>query len=74
MLDEPFSHVMPVHVDAIKNLIVREKTRKGILITDHLYEHIVDICDDLYALSNGKAYLTNSSHDLEALGYVKNLI
>ena len=71
MLDEPFSHVMPVHVEAIKRLIVREKSNKGILITDHLYEHIMDICDELYVLSNAKTYLTKSSDDLETLGYLK---
>lgn len=71
MLDEPFTHVMPVHVDTIKNLIVREKKNKGILITDHLYKNIIDICDNLYVINNGKTYLTNSLQDLETLGYAK---
>ncbi|MDA3944978.1 MAG: ATP-binding cassette domain-containing protein [Bacteroidetes bacterium] len=71
MLDEPFSQVMPVHVETIKNLILREKKKKGILITDHLYKYIIDICDELYVLSNGKTYLTNDIRDIEALGYTK---
>lgn len=70
MLDEPFSQVMPIHVDTIKQLIVREKQNKGIIITDHMYRHIIDICDDLYTISNGKTYLTKSLDDLEALGYI----
>ncbi|HRZ98720.1 MAG TPA: ATP-binding cassette domain-containing protein, partial [Paludibacter sp.] len=61
MLDEPFSQVMPIYIDTIKNLIVREKQNKGIIITDHLYKHIVDICDDLYVINNGKTYLTKDS-------------
>jgi ABC-type lipopolysaccharide export system ATPase subunit len=73
MLDEPFSHVMPVHIDAIKKMIVRRKAHKGILITDHLYEHIIDICDDLYVINNGKTHLTNSIDDLEIMGYVRKL-
>ena len=72
LLDEPFSQVMPIHVDSIKKLIVSEKERKGILITDHLYEHVLDISDDLYVLSEGETNLTNSLQDIESLGYVNS--
>lgn len=71
MLDEPFSQVMPIHVDSIKKLILREKENKGIIITDHIYKHIVDICDDLYVINNGKTYLIKSIEDLETLGYAR---
>tara|TARA_R110002124_G_scaffold94717_3_gene238842 strand:+ start:760 stop:1422 length:663 start_codon:yes stop_codon:yes gene_type:complete len=72
LLDEPFSQVMPLHIDKIKQLILREKENKGITITDHMYQHVIDISDDLYVISNGKTYLTNSPKDLETLGYVRN--
>jgi len=72
MLDEPFSHIMPVHLDTIKKLIVQEKENKGILITDHMYEHITDICDDLYVIRDGKTFLTDNIQDLEALGYLRD--
>lgn len=71
MLDEPFSQVMPVHVDSIKKLILREKENKGVIITDHMYQHIIDICDDLYVLNNGETYLTKSIDDLQRLGYAR---
>jgi len=71
MLDEPFSHVMPVHIETIKNLILREKQKKGIIITDHLYKYIIDICDDLYVIRNGKTHLTKDVQDIEILGYAK---
>jgi len=71
MLDEPFTHILPLHVDTIKRLIEREKKTKGILITDHLYKHIIDICDDLYVISNGKTWLVDGIQDLERLGYTK---
>lgn len=71
MLDEPFSQIMPVHVDTIKTIIVREKKNKGILLTDHLYKHIFDICDNLYVITNGKTHLTKSKQDVETLGYAK---
>lgn len=71
LLDEPFSQVMPIHIASIKQLILREKTNKGIIITDHLYEHITDICEHLYVISDGKTYLTNSTNDLATLGYTR---
>lgn len=73
LLDEPFSHVMPVHVESIKKLILKEKEYKGIIITDHLYKHIIDICDTLYVISGGKTYLTTSNQDLESLGYIRGV-
>jgi len=70
MLDEPFSQVMPKHVSTIKRLINDEKKNKGIIITDHLYEHIIDICDEIYVIANGKTYLTKDRSDLIQLGYL----
>lgn len=57
MLHEPFSQVMPIHVDTIKKIIQREKFRKGVIVTDHIYGHIIDIRDDLYVINNGKHIL-----------------
>lgn len=71
MLDEPFSKVMPVHVDSIKKIIQKEKQNKGIIVTDHLYQHIIDISDNLYVLNDEKIHLTTSIQDLESLGYVR---
>ena len=70
MLDEPFSQVMPIHLNTIKDLIVREAQNKGIIVTDHLYKHIVDICDSLYVINNGETYLTKELTDLEKHEYV----
>jgi ABC-type lipopolysaccharide export system ATPase subunit len=71
MLDEPFSQVMPVHVETIKNLILKEKKNKGIIITDHLYRYVIDICDSLYLINNGKTYLVIDIRDIETHGYAK---
>lgn len=72
MLDEPFSQVMPKHIDSIKTLVQKEKKNKGIIITDHLYKHIIDICDNLYVISNGKTFLTKNIEDLVELEYINN--
>ena len=70
MLDEPFSHVMPVHVETLKRILINEKKNKGILITDHLYKHITEMSDNLYVIANGKTYLTKGLNDLKTFGYI----
>ena len=73
MLDEPFSHLSPIHIEVVKELIQQEKANKGFLITDHMFRHIVQICDDLYVLADGKMHLTKDVQELEFLGYTKCL-
>jgi len=70
LLDEPFSEVMPLHVDTIKQLIIQQKENKGIIITDHLYRHVLDISDHLYVIKNGKTYIAKDKNDLIKLGYL----
>ena len=74
MLDEPFSQIMPLHVSKIKSLISDEKNSKGILITDHLYQHIIDLSDSLYVVDNETIYLTREVSDLVKYGYIHNSI
>lgn len=74
MLDEPFSQVMPVHLETIKLIIGEEKKNKGIIMTDHLYEHVAAISDDLYVIVNGKTYLTRDLNDLITLGYTNKIL
>ena len=71
MLDEPFTHITPVYIEKLSALLIEEKKNKGLLITDHMYRHIIDICDSLYILKNGKTHLTKSISDIEELGYAK---
>ena len=69
MLDEPFTHLSPIQVERVKALLIEEKERKGFLISDHMYRHIIEISDHLYVLVNGKTHLTKETADIERLGY-----
>lgn len=71
ILDEPFTHLNPIQIDKVKELLLEEKKHKGLLITDHLYQHIVDICDNLYVLSDGKTHVTKNREDIETFGYAR---
>jgi ABC-type lipopolysaccharide export system ATPase subunit len=71
MLDEPFSHIMPLHVEKIKEVLQNEKQVKGFFITDHMFRPATDISDDLYVLNDGKTHLTSDITDIEKLGYAR---
>lgn len=71
MLDEPFSHLMPLQIEKMKEIIHNEKKTKGFLITDHMFRQVIDICDSFYVLTDGKSYLTNNINDIEKLGYAR---
>ena len=71
MLDEPFTHLNPLQIEKVKALLVEEKRNKGLLITDHMYKHVIEVCDDFYILTNGQTYLAKSIADLEAYGYAR---
>lgn len=71
MLDEPFTHIMPLHIEKMKDILMLEKLKKGFLITDHLYRQTIDICDNLYILNNCKVHLIKQLEDIEKFGYVR---
>jgi ABC-type multidrug transport system ATPase subunit len=71
MLDEPFTHLNPTQIEKVKELLLEEKANKGLLITDHMYKHIIDVADDLYVLANGKTHLIKNLTEIEDLGYAR---
>jgi ABC-type multidrug transport system ATPase subunit len=70
LLDEPFTHLHPVQIDKVKQLLVAEKNNKGFLVTDHLYEHLLDISSSVYLLNDGQTHLITMKGDLDRLGYI----
>ncbi|MHC2993490.1 hypothetical protein OB13_18625, partial [Pontibacter sp. HJ8] len=71
MLDEPFTHLNPIQIDKVKDFLLEEKQNKGLIITDHMFRHVLDICNTLYLLTNGKTHLVRTTEEIEALGYVR---
>jgi lipopolysaccharide export system ATP-binding protein len=71
LLDEPFTHLMPLQIEKMTELIREEKVNKGIFITDHLYRHVVDLSDDLYLLADGKSHLLKDPAGIKELGYAR---
>lgn len=69
-LDEPFSHLAPIHIETVKQLIAEEKKDKIIIISDHLYRHIIDSSDMIYLLQNGSTKLVENLKELETYKYL----
>lgn len=70
LLDEPFSGLMPLHIECTKELIAQAKSTKGIILSDHLYRHTMEMADEIYLLSNGKTYLIKDREELVFRGYL----
>jgi ABC-type multidrug transport system ATPase subunit len=73
LLDEPFSGVMPIHIEHLCNYLAELKTNKGIIITDHFHKHITSMADRLYVLANGKTYGIQNKEQLIQYGYLNAL-
>jgi ABC-type multidrug transport system ATPase subunit len=73
LLDEPFSHIMPVHVEQLKMLIARQKQKKGIIITDHLYNDLLSLSDQVYLVKEGKSIFIRDMDELVLHGYLRHI-
>ncbi len=72
ILDEPFSGIMPVHIEVIKKVIQEQKQKKGIIITDHLYRQVTEITDRLYVMRDGQTYPLKTADQLIDFGYISS--
>lgn len=73
ILDEPFTWVDPVSIDRVKALI-RERSRDhGIIITDHNYEAISSVADNLFVIADGYTSPVRGREDLVRHGYLRAL-
>ncbi|MBL7692370.1 MAG: ATP-binding cassette domain-containing protein [Flavipsychrobacter sp.] len=73
LLDEPFSHIMPLHVARLQQLMQEQKLHKGIIITDHMYAPLLDICDNIYLMKEGHTVFIRNREDLILHGYLSSL-
>jgi ABC-type multidrug transport system ATPase subunit len=76
LLDEPFTHLMPLQIEKVKDLLLEYRSKKAFLITDHLYRDVLSVSDELYFLSGGAthqvdnpAQLMDNPGGIEKFGY-----
>ena len=71
VLDEPFSFLAPVAVERIQDLIRRQKSSKGIILSDHNYNAILEVSDEVLLLSDGYVHQVRDRSDLVRYGYCR---
>lgn len=70
ILDEPFSYLMPIHTERIIQIMQQVKQQKGLIVTDHMYRHILAVSDNLYVLNNGSTRPVRTADELVRYGYL----
>ena len=70
ILDEPFSQIDPVNIEAVQQLIREKKHEKGIIVTDHNYEAISKVTDNLFVIADGYTSPVECRDDLVRYGYL----
>lgn len=67
ILDEPFNGVDLDTVQKIKTLLLKLKSRKTIIITSHILESLLPICDSISYLNNKKIEFTKSTKNFDEI-------
>jgi len=70
ILDEPFRGLSPILIDRTKQMIFKQSATKGIIISDHDYENVIDIATKSYILHEGKLSIMTHRQQLTDLGYL----
>ncbi len=71
ILDEPFTQVDPVNIDEVKALIRERSKDHGIIVTDHNYDAISSVADNLFVIADGYTSPVRCREDLVRHGYLR---
>jgi ABC-type multidrug transport system ATPase subunit len=72
MLDEPFSMIEPIYKDVIKGLLLELKKSKGIILTDHYYNDVLEITDKNFVIKDAKKIEIKDKNDLGKYEYLNS--
>jgi len=72
LLDEPFSMIEPIFKEVIKNLLIELKGSKGIILTDHYYNDVLEIASEKFIIKNSEKIKVINRSDLVTHGYLKS--
>ena len=71
ILDEPFTQVDPVSIEAVQAIIRERAKDHGIIITDHNYDALSTVADNLFVIADGYTNQVHSREDLVRHGYLR---
>lgn len=68
MLDEPFNSLDTESTYILQQVLLRLKlSGLTILLSSHIFEPLINICDEMFYLANGKCVKMKSKHDLSEI-------
>jgi lipopolysaccharide export system ATP-binding protein len=70
LLDEPFNGIAPIIIDSIKEIIKTQSESKGIILTDHDYNNVLDVANKYYLLFDGGLKEMRNKADFIEWGYI----
>ena len=73
VLDEPFTQVDPVNIDEVKTLIRERAKEHGVIVTDHNYDAISSVADNLFVIADGYTNRVQNEEDLVRYRYLSTV-
>ncbi len=73
LFDEPFSMIDPLYKVKISELLVQLQQHKGIIITDHYHDDVLNITTNNIILKDGFSHKINSKEELKKMGYLSKI-
>jgi ABC-type multidrug transport system ATPase subunit len=70
LLDEPYNGLSPIMIEIVNQLIIENSKTKGIIITDHNYENVIKISNQLVLMKDGKTHHLKDKKELIEKGYL----
>ena len=71
LLDEPYNGLSPLMVEKVNQLIKDNSSQKGIIVTDHDYENVIRVSNQLLLMKDGKIHHLKDKIELIEKGYLK---
>jgi ABC-type multidrug transport system ATPase subunit len=72
LLDEPFNGLSPLQIDKIITLLKENSSKKGIIITDHNYQNVIEISTRIMLMKSGKLIALKDKNQFVELGYLSS--
>ncbi len=70
LLDEPFNGVAPIVIERLKGIIIHHSKTKGIILTDHDYNNVLDVANRYCLIYEGAMKPIESKQDLVRWQYL----
>lgn len=74
LLDEPFHSLSPKIIYELKRIIKEISKQKGLIVSDHNYQDVLDVSQEIYLLSETHLRQIKNIKDLELYNYLSKSI